>query len=64
MKAKLGSGARFAAIESKAEKFYKKKGKSAKQAKAIAGAVAAKIGAKKYGQKKMTAMAVKSKKSK
>lgn len=61
-KAKLGSGARFKAIESKAEKFYAKKGKSTKEAKRIAGAVAATIGRKKYGAKKMTKMAVKGKK--
>lgn len=59
MKPKLGSGARFAAIEAKAEKFYKKKGKSAKKAKDIAGAIAAMVGRKKYGQKKMTSMAKK-----
>lgn len=64
MKAKLGSGARFKAIETKAEQFYEKKGKSAKQAKNIAGAVAASIGRKKYGQAKMTSMSVKGKKSK
>ena len=49
-KAKLGSGARFAALKSK----IKSKGKSDK----AAGAIAASIGRKKYGAKKMTAMAV------
>jgi hypothetical protein len=49
-KAKLGSGARFAALKSKIQS----KGKSAK----AAGAIAASIGRKKYGAKKMTAMAV------
>jgi hypothetical protein len=49
-KAKLGSGARFAALKSKIQS----KGKSAK----AAGAIAASIGRKKYGAKKMAAMAV------
>ena len=48
-KAKLGSGARFAALKSKIQS----KGKSAK----VAGAIAASIGRKKYGAKKMAAMA-------
>ena len=48
-KAKLGSGARFAALKSKIQS----KGKSAKAASAIA----ASIGRKKYGAKKMAAMA-------
>jgi S1-C subfamily serine protease len=48
---KLGSGARFAALKSK---IQSKGGKSAK----AAGAIAASIGRKKYGAKKMTAMAV------
>jgi hypothetical protein len=47
-KAKLGSGARFAALKSKIQS----KGKSAK----AAGAIAASIGRKKYGAKKMAAM--------
>lgn len=47
---KLGSGERFAALKSKIQS----KGKSAK----AAGAIAASIGRKKYGAKKMTAMAV------
>jgi hypothetical protein len=50
-KAKLGSGARFAALKSK---IQSKGGKSDK----AAGAIAASIGRKKYGAKKMTAMAV------
>ena len=50
-KAKLGSGARFAALKSK---IQSKGGKSAK----AAGAIAASIGRKKYGAKKMAAMAV------
>lgn len=47
-KAKLGSGERFAALKSKIQS----KGKSAK----AAGAIAASIGRKKYGVKKMAAM--------
>jgi len=53
-KPKLGSGARFAAIEEKAKKAGAKN----------PAAVAASIGIKKYGKKKMTQMAVKGKKSK
>lgn len=56
-KPKLGSGARFAAIESKAEKAYEKKGMSPEKAKKVASAIAAKIGMAKYGKKKMAAMA-------
>ena len=64
MAAKLGSGARFKATASKAAAFYQKKGKSPAVAQKIGAAIAAKVGAKKYGQKKMTAMAVKGKKGK
>lgn len=53
-KAKLGSGARFKALANRIEKS----GKSAESAKAIA----ASIGRKKYGSKKMSAMAAKGKK--
>lgn len=52
-KAKLGSGKRFAALTKKIEQS----GKSKKSAKAIA----ASIGRKKYGNKKMAAMAAKGK---
>jgi hypothetical protein len=62
MKTKLGSGARFEAMSKKAASFYEKKGKSPAQAKKIGAAIAAKAGMKKYGQKKMTQMAVKGKK--
>lgn len=51
-KAKLGSGARFKAVEKSAEKSGAKD----------PGAVAAAVGRKKYGQKKMTALSVKGKK--
>jgi hypothetical protein len=53
-KAKLGSGARFKALTSKLEK----QGKSEKSAKAIA----ASVGRKKYGAKKMSSMAQKGRK--
>lgn len=52
-KAKLGSGKRFAALTKKIQKS----GKSKESAKAIA----ASIGRKKYGNKKMQAMAAKGK---
>ena len=61
MKAKLGTGKRFEAIASKAA-AYQKKGKSPAQAKAIGAAIAAKAGVAKFGQKKMTKMAVAGKK--
>ena len=54
MKAKLGSGARFKALANKIEKS----GKSADSAKAIA----ASIGRKKYGAKKMASMSAKGRK--
>lgn len=53
-KAKLGTGARFKALTNKLEK----KGKSEEAAKAIA----ATVGRKKYGAKKMASMAAKGKK--
>lgn len=62
MKAKLGSGSRFKSLSENVAKAYAKKGKSAAEAKKIGAAVAAKVGAKKYGQAKMTKMAVKGKK--
>lgn len=61
-KAKLGSGARFEAMKKSAAAFYEKKGKSPAKAMQIGAAIAAMAGKKKYGQKKMTAMAVKGKK--
>jgi hypothetical protein len=62
MKAKLGSGARFAAVANKASESYEKKGMSPEHAKEVGAAIAAKIGQKKYGVKKMTKLAVMSKK--
>jgi hypothetical protein len=61
-KGKLGSGQRSAAIKGNVASEYIKKGYSAAKAKQIGGAVAGMAGAKKYGQKKMTAMAQSSKK--
>ena len=54
MKAKLGSGARFAAIANKATASYEKKGMSPEHAKEVGGAIAASIGRKKYGAKKFS----------
>jgi len=61
MKAKLGSGAKFAAMSKDVAKSYMKKGVPAKKAEAIGKAVAAKAGIAKYGQKKMTQRAKKGK---
>lgn len=57
-KPKLGSGERSAAIKKNVVKEYTKKGMSKKKAEEIAGGVIHKQGVKKYGQKKMTQMAV------
>jgi hypothetical protein len=55
-KAKLGSGDRFKALEKKGEKEgYSKEG---------AAAMAASVGRKKYGEKKMAAMSAAGKKRK
>lgn len=56
-KGKLGDGSRFRKISGSVAKEYEKKGDSAKTAKRIGGAVAAKIGREKYGSKKMSQMA-------
>lgn len=58
-KAPLGSGKRFAALEKKVEKNYEKKGMSPAVAAKVGGAVAAKVGMKKYGKEKMAKMAAK-----
>lgn len=62
MKAKLGSGSRFAAIENKAAESYEKKGMSPEHAKEVGGAIAASIGRKKYGAKKFSKLAAMGKK--
>lgn len=54
MKAKLGSGARFASIQNKAAESYEKKGMTPEHAKEVGGAIAASIGRKKYGVKKFS----------
>jgi hypothetical protein len=54
MKAKLGSGSRFAAIENKAAQSYEKKGMSPEHAKEVGAAIAASVGRKKYGAKKFS----------
>ncbi len=56
MKAKLGSGARFAAIANKAASEYEGKGASSVKAKEIGAAIAAKAGRAKYGNKKFSHM--------
>jgi|GEM_PF-1320871 len=62
MKPKLGSGERFAEIKNKAAQSYEKKGMSPEHAKEVGAAIAAKIGQKKYGVKKMTKLSVMAKK--
>jgi len=62
MKAKLGSGSRFAAMQNKAAAAYEKKGMSPEHAKEVGAAIAAKAGQKKYGVKKMSKLAVMAKK--
>ena len=61
-KAKLGSGKRFKALSGSVAKGYEKKGMSKAKAEKIGAAVAAKVGRKKYGTKKMASMASKGKK--
>lgn len=61
---KLGGGGRFAKLKGSVASGYEKKGMSAGKAKAIGGAVAAKIGREKYGEKKMEKMSVAGKKKK
>lgn len=55
-KAKLGSGKRFAGVQSNVAQEYEKKGINPKKAKAIGAAVAATQGKLKYGAKKMAKM--------
>jgi len=62
MEAKLGSGKRFAEIKNKAAESYENKGMSPEHAKEVGAAIAAKIGQKKYGVKKMSKLAVMAKK--
>ena len=62
MKPKLGSGERFAAIQNKAAAAYEKKGMSSEHAKEVGAAIAAKVGQKKHGVKKMSKLAVMAKK--
>jgi len=63
-KPKLGTGGRFAGIKNKAAKYYESKGKSPAEAERIGAAIAAKVGIKKYGKKKMISWAVKRRKGK
>jgi hypothetical protein len=62
MEPKLGSGGRFAKIQNKAAEAYEKKGMSPEHAKEVGAAIAAKVGQKKYGIKKMSKLAVMAKK--
>ena len=62
MKAKLGSGARFAAMKNKVAANYEKKGMSAEHAKEVGAAVAASAGMKKYGKAKMSKLSAMGKK--
>lgn len=56
-KAKLGSGKRFKVVKDKVQSEYEKKGMNPVKAKAVAGAVAAKVGRLKYGANRMAKMA-------
>jgi hypothetical protein len=56
-KDKLDSGSRFAKVSGSAAQEYVKKGYSPKTASKIGAAIAAKAGAKKFGQNKMTKLA-------
>lgn len=54
MKAKLGTGARFAAMKNKAAAAYEGKGMKHEKAEEVGAAIAASAGRKKYGQAKMS----------
>lgn len=58
---KLGGGGRFAKLSSSVAKSYEKKGMPAAKAKKVGAKVAASVGRKKYGAKKMASMAAKGK---
>lgn len=62
MKAKLGSGARFKSVMSKAAEGYEKKGMSHEKAEQIGAAIAAKVGRAKYGAKKFSKLSAMGKK--
>lgn len=53
----------FKALAEKAAKSYIKKGKTAKKAKEIGAAIAAKVGMKKYGKAAMVKKAIAGKKA-
>lgn len=61
---KLGGGGRFKKVVASVAKGYEKKGMPAKKAKAIGGAVAAKIGREKYGKGQFQKLAKLGKKKK
>ncbi len=56
-KGKLGQGSRFKAVSGSVQSEYVKKGFTPKTASKIGAAVAAKAGAKKFGQSKMNKLA-------
>ena len=58
---KLGGGGRFAKMSNSVAKSYEKKGMPKAKAEKVGGAVAASMGRKKYGAKKMASMAAKGK---
>lgn len=59
-KGKLGDGSHFKKLSGSVASEYEKKGDSAKTAKRIGAAVAAKVGDEKYGAKRMAKWANKS----
>lgn len=61
---KLGTGKRFKKGATKIAAYYRKKGKSAKKAKTIAGRIMAKMGRKAHGKKAMTKWSVRGRKRK
>lgn len=56
-KPKLGSGERFATLSRKVMQEYEKKGMSPEKAKEVGRAVAAKVGMKKWGKRRMLKLA-------
>lgn len=59
---KLGGGGRFAKLSNSVAKSYEKKGMPKAKAEKVGDKIAASMGRKKYGAKKMASMATKGKK--
>ena len=59
---KLGGGGRFKKLSGSVAKSYEKKGMSKAKAEKVGAAVAAKVGRKKLGAKRMASMAAKGRK--